>query len=47
MGGGILFTDSLDLRLAALMFAAILIFTLVRSPPQPLTVFASLSAAKP
>ena len=30
MGGGILFTYTLDLRLVALMFVAILLFTLVR-----------------
>eukprot|EP01043_Picozoa_sp_COSAG02_P014958 COSAG02_NODE_625_length_19372_cov_14.475355_7_plen_41_part_00 len=31
MGGGIIFTTTLDLRLVALMFVAILAFTLVRT----------------
>ncbi len=29
MGGGIIFTTTLDLRMVALMFVAILLFTLV------------------
>ena len=36
MGGGIIFTTTLDLRLAALMFVAILAFTLVRMQLHPL-----------
>lgn len=33
MAGGILLTYTLDLRLVAMMFVAILLFTLVRVPP--------------